>query len=149
MKGRSLVETIMGAVVILVAGTFLAYAYDSANLRPVEGYELKARFSSIDGLSTGADVRIGGVKIGTVTDRAIDFETYEVVVSMSVTPEIRLPIDTFAEVTGEGLIGNKYIKLDPGHDETKLAPGGEITRTKGVVSIEELLGKAIFLLSED
>lgn len=149
MKGRSLVETIMGAVVILVAGTFLAYAYDSANLRPVEGYEIKARFSSIDGLSTGADVRIGGVKIGTVTDRAIDFETYEVVVSMSVSPEIRLPTDTFAEVTGEGLIGNKYIKLDPGHDDTKIVAGGEITRTKGVVSIEELLGKAIFLLSED
>lgn len=149
MKGRSLVETIMGAVVILVAGTFLAYAYDSANLRPVEGYEIKARFSSIDGLSTGADVRIGGVKIGTVTDRTIDFETYEVVVSMSVSPEIRLPTDTFAEVTGEGLIGNKYIKLDPGHDDAKIVAGGEITRTKGVVSIEELLGKAIFLLSED
>jgi phospholipid/cholesterol/gamma-HCH transport system substrate-binding protein len=149
MKGRSLVETIMGAVVILVAGSFLAYAYDSANLRPVEGYEIKARFPSIDGLSTGADVRIGGVKIGTVIDRGIDFETYEAVVSMSISPEIRLPTDTFAEVTGEGLIGSKYIKLDPGHDQTRIEEGGEITRTKGVVSIEELLGKAIFLLSEE
>lgn len=149
MKGRNLVETIMGAVVILVAGIFLVYAYDSANLRPVEGYEVKARFSSIDGLSTGSDVRIGGVKIGTVTDRDIDFETYEAVVSMSISPEIQLTADTFAEVTGEGLIGSKYIRLDPGHDGAKIAPGGEITRTKGVVSIEELLGKAIFLLSED
>ncbi|MBT5413632.1 MAG: outer membrane lipid asymmetry maintenance protein MlaD [Rhodospirillaceae bacterium] len=149
MKGRSLVETIMGAVVILVAGGFLAYAYDSANIRPVEGYEVKARFVSIDGLSTGADVRIGGVKIGTVTDRGIDFETYEAIVTMSIAPEIRLTEDTHAEVTGEGLIGSKYIKLDPGRSETFIAKGGEITRTKGVVSIEELLGKAIFLLSED
>ena len=149
MKGRSLVETIMGAVVILVAGGFLAYAYDSANIRPVEGYEVKARFVSIDGLSTGADVRIGGVKIGTVTDRGIDFETYEAIVTMSIAPEIRLTEDTHAEVTGEGLIGSKYIELDPGRSETFIAKGGEITRTKGVVSIEELLGKAIFLLSED
>lgn len=149
MRGRSLVETVMGAVVILVAGSFLAYAYDTANIRPVAGYEVKARFQSVDGLSTGADVRVGGVKIGTVTDRLIDFETFEAVVTMSITPKVRLTKDTRAEVTGEGLIGNKYVDLEPGSGQDFIAPGGEITKTKGVVSIEELLGKAIFLLSED
>ena len=147
--GRSMVETVLGAVVLVVAVVFVIYAYDASNIRAVDGYEVTAQFYGVDGLTEGSDVRVGGVKVGTVTGLRIDFEAYQAVVTMSVTPDLKLATDTRASVTGEGLLGGKYIMLEPGSGEEMIADGGEITDTKDVVSVEVLLGKAIFLLSEE
>ncbi len=147
--GRSMVETMLGAVVLVVAVVFVIYAYDASNIRAVDGYEVTAKFYGVDGLTEGSDVRVGGVKVGTVTGLRIDFEAYQAVVTMSVTPDLKLATDTRASVTGEGLLGGKYIMLEPGSGEEMIADGGEITDTKDVVSVEVLLGKAIFLLSEE
>ncbi len=147
--GRSMVETVLGAVVLVVAVVFVIYAYDASNIRAVDGYEVTAKFYGVDGLTEGSDVRVGGVKVGTVTGLEIDFEAYQAVVTMSVTPDLKLATDTRASVTGEGLLGGKYIMLEPGSGEEMIADGGEITDTKDVVSVEVLLGKAIFLLSEE
>ncbi len=147
--GRSMVETVLGAVVLVVAVVFVIYAYDASNIRAVDGYEVTAKFYGVDGLTEGSDVRVGGVKVGTVTGLRIDFEAYQAVVTMSVTPDLKLATDTRASVTGEGLLGGKYIMLEPGSGEEMIADGGEITDTKDVVSVEVLLGKAIFLLSEE
>lgn len=147
--GRSLVETVLGAVVLVVAVAFVVYAYDASNIRAVDGYEVTAKFYGVDGLTEGSDVRVGGVKVGTVTGLHIDFEAYQAVVTMSITPDLKLAADTRASVTGEGLLGGKYIMLEPGSGADMIADGGEITDTKDVVSVEVLLGKAIFLLSEE
>ena len=147
--GRSMVETVLGAVVLVVAVVFVIYAYDASNIRAVDGYEVTAKFYGVDGLTEGSDVRVGGVKVGTVTGLRIDFEAYQAVVTMSVTPDLKLATDTRASVTGEGLLGGKYIMLEPGSGEEMIADGGEITDTKDVVSVEVLLGKDIFLLSEE
>ena len=147
--GRSMVETVLGAVVLVVAVVFVIYAYDASNIRAVDGYEVTAKFYGVDGLTEGSDVRVGGVKVGTVTGLQIDFDAYQAVVTMSVTPNLKLATDTRASVTGEGLLGGKYIMLEPGSGEEMIADGGEITDTKDVVSVEVLLGKAIFLLSEE
>jgi phospholipid/cholesterol/gamma-HCH transport system substrate-binding protein len=144
-----MVETVLGAVVLVVAVVFVIYAYDASNIRAVDGYEVTAKFYGVDGLTEGSDVRVGGVKVGTVTGLRIDFEAYQAVVTMSVTPDLKLATDTRASVTGEGLLGGKYIMLEPGSGEEMIADGGEITDTKDVVSVEVLLGKAIFLLSEE
>ena len=146
---RNVIETVLGAVVLLVAGVFLAFAYNSADLRPVAGYKITARFNAVDGLTVGSDVRVGGVKIGSVVGQSIDLESYQAVVVMSLRPDISLPDDSVASVTSEGMLGGKYIRLDPGGSEKHLVDGGELAETKDIVSLEEMLGKVIFLVTDE
>ncbi len=146
---RNVIETVLGAVVLLVAGVFLAFAYSSADLRPVAGYKITARFNAVDGLTVGSDVRVGGVKIGSVVGQSIDLESYQAVVVMSLRPDISLPDDSVASVSSEGMLGGKYIRLDPGGSEKHLVDGGELAETKDIVSLEEMLGKVIFLVTDE
>jgi phospholipid/cholesterol/gamma-HCH transport system substrate-binding protein len=148
MLGKNLVETIMGGFVLVVAGMFLVFAYLSANLRPAGGYPVSAIFSSIDGLTVGSDVRVGGVKVGIVTAETLDPKDYRAVVAMSLEHSLPLPVDTKAVVASAGLMGGKYVKLEPGNAKEILKPGGELTNTEGAVVLEELLGKIIFLATD-
>jgi phospholipid/cholesterol/gamma-HCH transport system substrate-binding protein len=145
---RNVIETILGGVVILIAGMFLVFAYSNSDLRAVDGYRIIAKFNAIDGLSVGNDVRIGGVKVGTVVQQHVDQEDYLAVVTMTVRPDIKLSKNTLVTVSSDGLLGGKYIKLEPGDGEI-LASGGELTSTRDVISLEELLGRVIFLVTDD
>jgi phospholipid/cholesterol/gamma-HCH transport system substrate-binding protein len=144
MARHGVVETLTGAAVLVVAGGFLAYAVAHSGRSSGEGYPLTAQFDHIDGLSPGADVKIGGVKVGSVTSERIDPKTFMAVVSLTVQDDIKLPKDTAAIITSESLLGGKYISLTPGGDATDLKPGQAITITQSSVSLEELLGKFIF-----
>lgn len=148
MKGRSVVETVLGAVVLIVALVFLVSAYKGSDIKPVKGYPLTARFNSVDGLAAGNDVRIGGVKIGSVDDLAVDPQSYAVVVKMTVADDLKLPEDTYASITSDGLLGGKYVRIEPGHSQKLIAPNGELSKTRDVVVLEQVLGRAIFLLTE-
>lgn len=148
MKGRSVVETVLGAVVLIVALVFLVSAYKGSDIKPVKGYPLTARFNSVDGLAAGNDVRIGGVKIGSVDDLAVDPQSYAVVVKMTVADGLKLPEDTYASITSDGLLGGKYVRIEPGHSQKLIAPNGELSKTRDVVVLEQVLGRAIFLLTE-
>ena len=145
---RSVIETVLGAVVLLVAGVFFFFAYTSSDIKPAVGYDISARFNAIDGLTEGSDARVGGVKVGTVTDMRVDQTTYQAVVTMTIESNIHLPVDTKAIISSDGLLGGKYVRLDPGHSEKKIADAGVLTKTKDVVSMEELLGKIIFLVTD-
>ncbi len=146
--GGKLVESVMGAVVLAIAGFFLVFAYTSTDLRPVKGYQLTARFNSVGALAAGADVRIGGVKIGSVVRQHIDPKDYRAVVVFTVRDDIKLPSDTVASVASEGLLGGKYLRLKVGHAKTMLASGGVLKKTRDALALEELLSRAIFLLAE-
>ncbi len=137
-------ETIMGALVLIVAAGFMAFAYQSSNLKTVNGYLLKAKFTTVAGISLGTDVRIGGIKVGVVSDMALDPETYQAIVSMQVKQNIKVPVDSSASVVSDGLLGNKYIKLEPGADDKVLAAGDFIPHTQSSVNLEELIGKMAF-----
>src|ERR1700759_1383509 len=141
---RNAIEPILGALVLVAAVAFLVFAYNKAGQRSFSGYPLTARFSSIDGLETGSDVRIGGVKIGQVTDIAIDPATYLAMVKLTVAPEIKVPTDSVASITTEGLLGGKYLGLEPGVADNMLKPGGLITPTEASVSLEGLIGKLLY-----
>ena len=147
--GRNLVETVMGAVVLLIAGFFLIFAYNSSNLRPISGYEVKARFNSVEGLQEGGDVRIGGVKVGSVTGQSLDTKNYQAVVTLTLKPQVKLPTDSIASVTGDSLLGGKYIKIEPGSSKDIIPPGGEVKKTKDALVLEQVLGRMIFLLTEE
>ena len=141
---RNLVETVMGALVLGVAVVFLAFAYSKGGVKAVDGYELIGKFDRIDGLAEGSDVRMSGIKIGTVTSQVIDPQTYLAVVTMSIKPEIKLPQDSSAQVSSDGLLGDKYLSLQPGGADEMLKPGGEIEHTQGSVDIVSLVGRLIF-----
>lgn len=147
--GRNLVETVMGAVVLLIAGFFLIFAYNSSNLRPISGYEVKARFNSVEGLQEGGDVRIGGVKVGSVTGQSLDTENFQAIVTLTLKPQVKLPTDSIASVTGDSLLGGKYIKIEPGSGKDMIPPGGEVKKTKDALVLEQVLGRMIFLLTEE
>lgn len=144
MGRHGVAEVLTGAIVLVVAVAFLAFAVAHSGRTAGSGYTLQARFDNIAGLSVGGDVRIGGVKVGTVTDERIDPKTFMAVVTMTVRDNIRLPKDTGASITSESLLGGKYISLSPGGDEADLKSGQTITITQSSVSLEELLGKFIF-----
>jgi phospholipid/cholesterol/gamma-HCH transport system substrate-binding protein len=146
---RNVIESVLGGVVLLVAGLFLVFAYLGSDIRPIEGYEVTAKFNAIDGLTVGSDVRIGGVKVGSVVEQTIDTKDFRAVVKLAILSEVALPSDTLASVTSAGLLGNKYIKLEPGGAKENISGGAEIKRTKDVISMEELLGKVIFLVTDE
>ena len=144
MGRHGVAETLTGAFVLVIALVFLAYAVAHSGRTAGSGYTLQARFDHIDGLALGGDVRIAGVKIGTVTDERIDPKTFSAIVSFSARDDIQLPKDTGASIVSESLLGGKYISLSPGGDDANLKPGQTITITQSSVSLEELLGKFIF-----
>ncbi|MGO8866750.1 MAG: outer membrane lipid asymmetry maintenance protein MlaD [Alphaproteobacteria bacterium] len=148
MLGKNLVETIMGAFVLIVAAIFLVFAYVSSNLRPPGGYTITADFNSIDGLTVGSDVRVGGVKVGIITRETLDPKDYRAVVAMTLNRGLELPVDSKAVVASDGLMGGKYLRLEPGNAKTMVKSGGELTHTEGTVALEELLGKIIFLATD-
>jgi phospholipid/cholesterol/gamma-HCH transport system substrate-binding protein len=147
MRRRSIAEVLTGAVVLLVAAGFLAYAVAHSGRTASSGYTLYAKFDHIDGLGVGADVRLAGVKVGNVSEERIDPQSFHAVVSLSVRDDIKLPKDTGAIITSESLLGGKYLSLQPGGDETMLQQGQTITITQGSISLEDLLGKFIFSMT--
>jgi len=129
----------------MVAGMFVYFAYTQAEIKAVVGYEIKAAFYKIGGLSKGSDVRISGIKVGTVTNHALDSKTYDALVSMSIKSELKLPKDTVATIASGGLLGGKYVRLEPGKEKTYLEAGGMISKTKDFRSLEDQVGEIIFL----
>jgi phospholipid/cholesterol/gamma-HCH transport system substrate-binding protein len=142
--GRNVVETIVGALVLLVAGVFVFYAFAKSDHAGPDGYELIARFGRIDGLKRGSDVTMSGVKVGTVTGIDLDRKTYQAIVHMAVSSNVPVPADTNAKVVSESLLGGMVIVLDPGGDKTMLKSGGEIAQTQDAISFTELLAKFMF-----
>jgi len=150
MAQRSFVEVATGAAVLLVAAGFLffAIAHGGRGGAGGEGMLLRASFDRIDGLSNGADVRIAGVKVGSVAGSRIDPQNFNAELLLRVDRSLKLPADTSAEITSEGLLGGKYVSLVPGGSDRLLADGGRITETQGAVSLESLLGKFIFSVTQ-
>jgi phospholipid/cholesterol/gamma-HCH transport system substrate-binding protein len=148
MAQRNLAELVAGGVVLAVAVGFLGYAVAHTGRSTVSGYTLTAKFERIDGVSIGSDVRLAGVKIGNVTAARIDPQSYQAIVTFSVQPGVKLPKDSSAEITSDGLLGGKFLSLVPGGDEKMLVDGGQVTITQSAVSLEQLLGKFIFSVTD-
>jgi phospholipid/cholesterol/gamma-HCH transport system substrate-binding protein len=144
MMGRSLFETIMGALVLVVAAGFMMFAYQASNLKPVEGYALNAKFDTVAGVGLGSDVRIGGIKVGVISNMVLDPDTYKAVITFQIMRNTRIPADSSAAVVSDGLLGSKYVKIEPGADDKMLANGETITYTQSAVNLEELIGKMVF-----
>jgi len=137
------VETLIGAVVLCVAGGFLYYASQSADFGGEGSYPLTADFFKADGIGTGGDVRVSGVKVGTVESVALNEETFQAKVTFAINTAVKLPSDSSAKIASDGLLGGSYVAIEPGGSEYFLEPGEEIEHTQGSVSLLDLIGKAV------
>ena len=146
---RNMLETVMGAIVLLAAVAFVSLAYEAANIRGTDGYELEAEFGATGGLSVGDDVRISGIKVGRISRQELDPVTYAARIVMSLDERIRIPADSSARITAASLLGGNYLELIPGADEDMMQPGEVIYDTRDPVSLTDLLGKAVFSAAND
>ena len=122
---RNLLEIVMGTLVLVVAGLFVTFAYSVAQLHEVSGYQVIARFNST----------------------TLDPTTFQAVVVLNIDNAIKLPEDTVAKVSSSGLLGDKYLQLEPGNSDNNIAPGGLIKMTQSAVSLESLFGQVAFSMS--
>ncbi|MGH1330630.1 MAG: outer membrane lipid asymmetry maintenance protein MlaD [Paracoccaceae bacterium] len=138
-------EIVTGGAVLAVAVGFFVYAGQIAGLGGSSGgsYDLSASFRSIEGVSVGTDVRLAGVKVGTVTSLELDNETFRAEARFSVREGIVLPDDTAAMISSEGLLGGNFVELVPGGSPFNIEPGGEVLDTQSSVSLVQLLLKFV------
>ncbi|MCZ6721958.1 MAG: outer membrane lipid asymmetry maintenance protein MlaD [Proteobacteria bacterium] len=145
---KNVAETLLGAAVIAAAAGFGVFAYTRSNIETISGYVVEANFTRVDGLVLGSDVKIGGIKIGSVITQELNPTTYQAVVRMSIDPKYALPVDSSAAVISDGLLGGKYLSVEPGGAEEMIEPNGRIQYTQSSVNIEELLGRFMFSTKE-
>jgi phospholipid/cholesterol/gamma-HCH transport system substrate-binding protein len=141
---NSLVETLIGAIVIAIAGVFVFYAYSTAGMPAKSGYELTALFNRVDGITPGSDVRIAGIKVGTVTSLSLDTKRFQARLALNIASVYQVPDDSQVRVATEGLLGSSYLAIQPGGSDVYLQPGGEIEFTQGTIDVFSLISQAIF-----
>lgn len=128
-------ETILGAIVAAVAVSFFAFAVAQAGQAASgERYDLTARFQRVDGIDTGSDVRVSGVKVGVVRAIALDPNTYMAQLTLSVDRGVAVPDDSTARIATDGLLGGAYVAIEPAGLDP-LPPGGEIPNTQGAIDL--------------
>lgn len=135
------VETLIGVLVVAVAAGFLYFAYANTNAASLAGYEVQARFQRVDGLNVGTDVRLSGIKIGSVSALSLDPKTYQATVHLNISRDVKLPEDSSVMVTNTGLLGNSYLSISPGGSDDMIPPGGFIKNTQGSVDLMSLIGR--------
>ena len=144
MSTHNTTEVLVGGAVLAAALAFGFYTVQTTGLsKSSSGYELAASFRSLEGVTVGTDVRLAGVKIGTVTDVALTPTTYRADTRFSVSNGIEIPDDSAAVISSEGLLGGNFLEIMPGGSLDYLEAGGIIEDTQGAVSLIQLLVKFV------
>ena len=127
-------EVVVGAAVLLIAGIFFYLLLLENDTFPEDGgYELMAEFNSAQGVSVGTDVKLAGIAVGSVTDMAINPETYKADVKLIISSDLDIPVDSFLAVSSEGLLGGNFIEILPGIDFEYFQPGEKVVQTQSAV----------------
>lgn len=139
-QSYSKTEIALGAAVIAAAAAFVLYAAQATGMAaPRAGYDITASFRSADGVTIGTDVRLAGVRIGSVTDMALNPETFRADLRLTLANGIVLPEDSAISVASEGLLGGTFLEILPGGSPFDLPPGAAIEDTQSAVSLVTLL----------
>lgn len=143
--GSKTLETLIGAVVVAVAVIFFVFAYGKADVGRVSGITVTADFATVGGLKPGADVRLAGIKVGTVTGLALgEAPFYGAVATLNLREGLDLPDDSSAAIASEGLMGGNYVQLSPGGSPDVLTDGGRIEYTQPAVDLMDMISRAMF-----
>lgn len=141
MPRSNTAETLVGAAVVAVALVFAVLAYYRTGSAGVSGYEVNARMAKVDGLAVGTDVRLAGIKVGSVSGLVLDPKTYLVTVQMDIRNDIKLPVDSSILVTQAGFLGGQYLSITPGGDEQNMAAGAFFESAQGSIDVMNLVGR--------
>ena len=143
-RGEQWAETGVGAIVLAAAGVFLVYALGTAGgLKREGGYDLVAKFGQVGSLAPGAEVKVAGVKIGTVSRIALDPKTFQAETHMTVNDGVALPDDSTVKITSDSLLGGQHIAIQPGGSPDNMKPGAEFQNVQGAVDLFGLIGQVI------
>jgi phospholipid/cholesterol/gamma-HCH transport system substrate-binding protein len=141
---RNVLETVMGAVVLLAAAAFLYIIYGAAGVREASGgYHLVMRLDRGGSITPGTEVRAAGVKVGTVVKQEFDAKDFQAVITLDIDGKVQLPTDSSAIVDADGLLGSSYVKLEPGGDDTMMKDGDQFKSAQGAISIVDLINKFV------
>lgn len=137
-------ETLVGAIALAVALGFGFYAAKAAGLGAnTQSYDLTASFRSVEGITTGTDIRLAGVKIGQIRDLALNPDTFRADVTLSFADGVAIPNDSAVTIASEGILGGSFVEIVPGGSLDNFAPGDEIEDTQGAISLISLLLKFV------
>ncbi len=143
-------ETIIGLIVLMIAVAFFVFTYSTTNIKKLDkSYQLKGRFTQVEGIVVGSDVMMSGIKVGSVTSLKIDRDTYYAIMTFSVDNSLKLPVDSSLKISTSGLLGGKYVAIIAGSSEEMLEPNAEIKYTQASLNLEGLLSKLLFSISSD
>lgn len=143
--GNSKIETIVGLVIVAVAVGFMVFTYKVAEVKKFGNtYKLRAVFDQVEGVISGSDVMMSGIKVGFVSDLKLDGESYRAIMDIAIDKVVKIPDDSSVRIVSNGLLGKKYVSVDAGSSDTMFADGDEISFTQSSVNLETLIGKLIF-----
>ena len=142
-------EAIVGAFVIFLSVVFLFFGFSTMKLQNSDNYNISALFNRIDGIKIGSDIRMSGIKIGTVASQELDNSSFEAKVLMSIDSKILIPEDSSAKITSDGLLGGNYISIEPGGSDIYLLNNEEIFFTQVSVDLIGLVGEALFSVEDE
>ena len=142
-------ETFIGAIVIILAVSFLFYSFSITDNNSEGTYQIKATFNRIDGIQIGSDVRLSGIKIGSVAKSSLNQTTYEADLVLVIDDSIYIPDDSSAKITMDGLLGSNYISIEPGGSDIYLTENDYLLYTQGAIDLIGLVGEALFSVEEN
>ncbi|MBV9549751.1 MAG: outer membrane lipid asymmetry maintenance protein MlaD [Alphaproteobacteria bacterium] len=136
-------ESLIGALVVVVALALLSFFYFFGHSSAGGGYDVTARMAKVDGLGIGTEVRLAGIKVGSVTALDLDPKSYLVTVHMRIDDAIKIPTDSSLAINSAGLLASSYLSISPGGDDKMIAAGGTIENTQSINAndIMNLLGR--------
>jgi len=142
---ENLAEAVIGVLVVLLALWFAFYALERTGGHGASrgAIHVLARFPNASGVSVGTEVRVAGLKVGTVSAQRLDSQSYQAEVTLALDPSVKLPSDSSAAITSEGLLGSTFIAMMPGGDAKPLKDGDTILDTQGSMDLMGLIGSFI------
>ncbi|MCC6000159.1 MAG: outer membrane lipid asymmetry maintenance protein MlaD [Pararhodobacter sp.] len=134
-------EIALGAAVLVIAAGFVLFMLQTTGTRigAAQGYTLTASFRSAEGVRPGTEVRLAGVRVGTVTELRLDPDSFRAEVALRVDQAVRLPADSTLSVSSEGLLGGTFMEILPGGMPFDLEPGDSFQDTQSAVSLIQLM----------
>ena len=148
MRANYKVELASGIFIVLGLAALLWLATEATNFgRDIgeDGYRVTANFDDVAELRKQAPVKIGGVTVGLVEDIQLDPVTFQAELTLRIDHRFSdIPTDTSASILTAGILGNRYVGLEPGGSPDALQDGDSLFLTQSAVVLENLISKFLF-----